>query len=100
MLGDPSIFNNEEMEESPLGSLSNYRCKIMVRLARNDMRGSIVIALFQDASVNYFGTLYKWNSLLEGCLAQELPEYVPGHEYLSSDSVRRYKVNHLVKEIM
>ena len=30
MLGDPTIFNNEEMEESPLGTLSNYRCKIMV----------------------------------------------------------------------
>lgn len=31
MLGDPTIFNNDELEESPLGTLANYRIKIMVR---------------------------------------------------------------------
>lgn len=33
-LGDPAIFNNEELECSPLGSLSYYREKIMVSLKR------------------------------------------------------------------
>ena len=30
-LGDPRIFNNESLEQSPLGSLANYRSKISVR---------------------------------------------------------------------
>ena len=30
-LGDPTVFNNQELEEAPLGSLSSYRSKIMVR---------------------------------------------------------------------
>ena len=30
MLGDPGIFNNEEMEEHPLGTTSSYRYKVMV----------------------------------------------------------------------
>ena len=39
-LGDPNIFNNESLETSPLGSLSNYRQKIMVR---NDLESKLIL---------------------------------------------------------
>ena len=31
-LNDPSLFNEQELEESQLGSLANYRSKVMVRM--------------------------------------------------------------------
>ena len=48
--------------------------------------------LIKDASLNYFSTLYKWKSLKAGPLAQGLPAYVPGRDYLSSGRAQKLKV--------
>ena len=42
--------------------------------------------------MQYFSTLQKWDSLREGQLAQRMPSYVPGRDYMSSSRARTLKI--------
>ena len=42
--------------------------------------------------MQYFSTLQKWDSLREGQLAQRMPSFVPGRDYMSSSRAKALKI--------
>ena len=42
--------------------------------------------------MQYFSTVQKWESLRDGCLAQRLPSFVPGREYISTSRANTLRI--------
>ena len=81
-LTDPAIFNEQELEDSELGSLVNYRGKITKAVAK------------------YLGVLQKWDSLRKGAMAQRLPSYIAARDYVSASRADSLKLPYTRKEAL
>ena len=81
-LNDPSLFNEQALEDSELGSLVNYRGKINKAIAK------------------YLGVSQKWSSLRIGAMAQRLPSYIPARDYVSSSRADSLKLPYTRKEAL
>ena len=77
---DPTTLQEEALEEFPLGSVANYRSKLV------------------DAVMNYLACRQKWNAFYEGPLVQCFPSQVPPRKYISHASAQRLKLPYTEKE--
>ena len=118
-LPSQKIFNEEALEVSPLDTPANYRTKFQVSLSKQHYKLSECMtrhisyilyypyiisqiskvnphissnSIFKDAACAYFGAKYKWDSFRSGPLAQRLPEFTPGREFISSSRADLLKV--------
>ena len=51
------------------------------------------ITYFKDASIYYFASKYKWDSYRKGKLAQRLPFWIKGRDFLSNARANALKVS-------
>lgn len=77
---DPNTLQEGVLEESPLGSIANYRMKMA------------------DAVMNYLACLRKWNAFYEGPLVQAFPNQVPPRTYISHTCAQALKLPYTTKE--
>ena len=77
---DPSTLQDGSMEESPLGSVANYRSKVV------------------DATMNYLACRQKWNAFFCGPLVQAFPTQVPPRKYISHSTAQTLKLPYTTKE--
>ena len=45
-------------------------------------------------------TVQKWESLRDGCLAQRLPAYIPGRDYISTSRANTLRIPHNKKDAL
>lgn len=94
-LPSQKIFNEEALEASPLDTPANYRTRFQVSIPFlhliNPM-DQVFILILQDASCAFLGAKYKWESLRSGSLAQRLPDFTPGREFISLSRADLLKV--------
>ena len=50
--------------------------------------------------MQYLSTLQKWESLRDGCLAQRLPSFIPGREYISTARANALRIPRDKKEAL
>ena len=77
---DPKTLQDEALEGSPLGSLANYRSKVI------------------DAVLNYVACRQKWYSFHRGPLAQCFPTQIPPRKYLEHKVAQSLKLPFICKE--
>ena len=71
---DPSTLQEGFMEESPLGTVANYRSKMV------------------DATLNYLACKQKWSAFFTGPLVQAFPSQVPPRKYISHAVAQKLKL--------
>ena len=79
-LWDPTTLQEEALEESCLGSVANYRSKIV------------------DAVMNYLACKQKWAAFHSGPLVQCLPAQIPPRKYISHASAQALRLPYTSKE--
>ena len=79
-LWDPSTMQEDLMEESPLGSVANYRSKVV------------------DATMNYLACRQKWSAFHQGPLVQAFPTQVPPRKYISHTVAQALKLPYTMTE--
>ena len=79
-LWDPTTLQEEELEESCLGSIANYRSKLV------------------DAVMNYLACKQKWAAFHSGPLVQCLPAQIPPRKYISAACAQAHRLPYTSKE--
>ena len=77
---DPSTLQEGLMEESPLGTVANYRSKVV------------------DATMNYLACKQKWSAFHTGPLVQAYPTQVPPRKYISHAVAQSLKLPYTTTE--
>ena len=77
---DPKILQDESLEGTPLGSLANYRSKVL------------------DASMCFIACNQKWMAFHTGPLVQSFPNQIPPRKYLSHKVAQALKLPYTCAE--
>lgn len=79
-LWDPTTLQEEALEETSLGSIANYRSKVV------------------DAVLNYVACKQKWAAFHTGPLVQCLPAQIPPRKYISHACAQSLRLPYTSRE--